>query len=69
MTMKDVPAVDLELEGDRATKMLSGKSIKSIKRHHPGEVLIEFTDGTRLFIDAKAEVLELSIGGSPDNDE
>ncbi len=67
--MKGVPAMDLKQESDRATKMLLGKSVKSVKRHRPGEVLIEFTDGTRLFIDAKAAALELSIGGSPDDDE
>lgn len=67
--MEGVPAMDLKQETDLATEMLSGKSVKSVKRHRPGEVLIEFTDGTRLFIDAKTAELELSITGSPDDDE
>ena len=44
-----------------ATKMLKGKIIKRIIRHTKKEVLIEFTDGTRLFVDQLEKELELSI--------
>lgn len=69
MTMESVPAMNLKQESERATEMLSGKSVKLVERHRLGEVLIEFIDGTRLFIDAKAGELELSITGSFDDDE
>ena len=57
----------LDEEAVRATEMLSGKVVRTVWRHRPGEVGIEFVDGTRLFIDAPPEeILELSItDGSP----
>lgn len=41
--------------------LLRGKVITLVKRRRPGELLIEFSDGTRLFVDHKAEGLELSV--------
>ena len=41
--------------------MLKGKIVKVVRRHRSGEVLVEFTDGTRLFVDAKGDEIELSI--------
>ncbi len=41
--------------------MLAGKSVRQVWRHRSGEVGIEFTDGSRLFVDASGGVLELSI--------
>lgn len=52
---------DLEDEARHATELLSGKTVRSILRHRPNEVLIEFTDGARLFVDTPSEALELSI--------
>lgn len=66
--VEGVPAMDLDQEGERATEMLKGKSVKRITRHRPAEVLIEFTDGTRLFVDAKG-ALELSITGQVDDED
>jgi hypothetical protein len=41
--------------------MLKGKIVKVVRRHRVGEVLVEFTDGTRLFVDADGDEIELSI--------
>jgi len=59
----NVTMSSLEEEAKRATEMLSGKTISLIHRHRSGEVLIEFTDGTRLFVDRSETGLELSITG------
>ena len=49
---------------DRATEMLAGKSVAKVISHRPAELLIEFEDGTRLYIDANADrSLDLSITG------
>jgi len=41
--------------------MLRGKVVRQIWRHCPGEIGIEFEDGTRLFADVFKTGLELSI--------
>ncbi len=51
----------LQLEAERATEMLCGKTVSMVWRHRPGEVGIEFTDGTRLFVDRTPNGVELSI--------
>ena len=53
----------LEDEAERASEMLRGKVVARVIRHRPTEVLLEFTDGTRLSVDRAADVLELSITG------
>jgi len=45
----------------RATEMLQGKTVAHVIRHRPGEVLIEFVDGTRLFVHRSDAGVELSI--------
>ncbi len=55
----------LEEEQARASEMLEGKVVRFVVRHRPREVLIEFTDGTRLFIHTAQDVLELSITAGP----
>jgi hypothetical protein len=59
MTSRD----SLSSESRRATDALAGKSVSHVDRHRESEVLVEFTDGTRLFIDAPSAPLELSITG------
>ena len=54
----------LEQESAHATEMLSGKIVAKIVRHRETEVLIEFTDGTRLFVDQSDRGVELSITGT-----
>ena len=48
-------------EAERATEMQKGKTVLKIFRHRIGEFGIEFTDGTRLFIDHQMDGLEISI--------
>ena len=47
-------------EGKRATAMLVGKRVKKVVRHRDSEVLIEFEDGSRVFVDSATPV-DLSI--------
>ena len=53
----------LSQEAARATEALDGKVVARVERHRASEVLIEFTDGTRLFVDGSTQGLELSITG------
>lgn len=60
--------VDLDDEAKRASAMLEGKSVRQVWRHRVGEVGVEFTDGTRLLVNASGGELELSITGSIDGE-
>jgi len=51
----------LDVDSARATEMLQGKTVARVIRHRPGEVVIEFADGTRVFVDRLEAGLELSI--------
>jgi hypothetical protein len=51
----------LTLESANATEMLFGKVVAKVIRNKLTEVLVEFTDGTRLIIDHSTDALELSI--------
>lgn len=53
----------LTKESELATKILVGKVVSHVVRHRESEVLIQFTDGTRLFVDSKNSLVELSITG------
>ncbi|MGZ8270676.1 MAG: hypothetical protein ACXW1T_05755 [Methylophilus sp.] len=53
----------LEQESLHATELLKGKVIAAVMRHRENEVLIQFTDGTRLFLDHTPIGVELSITG------
>ncbi|WP_188514846.1 hypothetical protein [Blastomonas aquatica] len=52
--------LSLDEEASRATQMLSGRALSHVRRFKATEVLLEFEDGTRLYIDS-ASTLELSI--------
>jgi hypothetical protein len=54
---------DLEDEAARLTDLLRGKVIKAIRRHRSDEVLVEFEDETRLYIDRNSGGLEFSVTG------
>lgn len=56
---------DLSQEAERATEILHGKVVLRIVRPRSTEVLVEFTDGTRLFVDRIDSAVELSIQGGP----
>lgn len=51
----------LDAESTRATEMLAGKIVARILRHRSAEVIVVFSDGTRLFIDRTDIGVELSI--------
>ena len=53
--------MNLNEEADRATELLKGRIVDFVKRHREGEVMIQFTDGTRLFVDKTETGIELSI--------
>ncbi|QJR13545.1 hypothetical protein [Usitatibacter palustris] len=57
----------LAAEGRRATKLLRGKTVAVVRRHRAGEILIEFTDHSRIFVDGEGE-LEISIAGTDDDE-
>ena len=61
MERTDKEKLSLEEEGKRATTLLQGKVVAQVWRYQPKEIGIEFTDGTRLFIDHKLDELEISI--------
>ncbi|WP_202796596.1 hypothetical protein [Hylemonella gracilis] len=65
ITLKLMPSevTQLEDEAERASEMLRGKVIAKVIRNRPTEVLLEFTDGTRLFVDRTVDALELSVTG------
>ncbi|WDS35240.1 hypothetical protein [Pseudoxanthomonas sp.] len=51
----------LEEEAEGATKLLAGRVVETIWRRRPGEIVIQFTDGSRLFVDINDASLELSV--------
>jgi hypothetical protein len=51
----------LEEEAERATELLAGKTVETVWRHRPGEVVIQFKDGSRFFADINGASIELSI--------
>lgn len=60
--------MSLDEEAVRATKMLVGRLVSHVRRFRSNEVLVEFADGTRLYVDSSASV-ELSITSNDDLDE
>ena len=62
--------MNLEEEAERATELLKGKVVAKVIRHRAKEICVEFTDGTRLFVDHNSINVELSItGGAEDMEE
>lgn len=55
---------ELEKEAERATEMLKGLRVENVFRHNAAELVILLSGGVRLFVDAKASHLELSITGT-----
>ena len=52
---------DIKDEAMRATELLAGKIVRSVFRHRENELIIEFEDETRLFIDSADATIEISI--------
>jgi hypothetical protein len=62
----------LSQEAQDLTKLLVGKTVKIVRRHRGSEVLVEFADGTRLFINGiNGAVLDFSVteGGSAESSD
>lgn len=55
---------NLELEAKKLTSLLGNKKVSEIYRHRESELCIEFSDGSRLFVNCNENrSLELSITG------
>ena len=48
-------------EGMLATELLVGKVVKRLIRNRQDEVVIEFDDGSRIFVDIQEDQLDISI--------
>jgi hypothetical protein len=49
-------------------RLLLGKAVKRCRRHRKNELIVEFEDGTRLYVDGHANgELELSVTGGKDD--
>lgn len=55
--------MDLEQEGLRLTELLKELKVESCYRHKANEVVVVFSDGTRLFMDS-SDSIEISITGA-----
>lgn len=53
---------ELETEAARLESFIRRKVVKTVWRHRPAELGIEFDDGVRLFVDSHDEGLEFSVG-------
>jgi hypothetical protein len=51
----------LEEESQGLTELLLGKVVQGAFRNRDGELLIVFSDRTRLFVDAKGDTIECSV--------
>jgi hypothetical protein len=58
----------LEEEAAELNRLLVGRVVKIVWRHRPKEIVIEFTDQTRLFVDWQATELEMSVTNNVDED-
>jgi hypothetical protein len=56
---------ELEDEAAKLTDLIRGKTVKIVRRHRSREVLIEFDNGTRLFVNATPDGLEFSVTVTP----
>ncbi len=53
----------LEQQARHATEQCRGKTVSAILHPRDREVVVQFADGTRLYIEAKAEGMALSFSG------
>jgi hypothetical protein len=56
---------ELQREANAATELLKSKSVVNVNRPNGNEVLIEFDDGTRLYVNRGKSELDLSITSGP----
>jgi hypothetical protein len=58
----------LATDAKKVTRVLAGKTVKAVRRHRTTELLILFTDGTRLLVDRTTEGLELTMANESDGE-
>jgi hypothetical protein len=51
---------DIE-DGQKATAQLGGKTVRRVVKRGPNELMVEFADGTRLFLNSTPSDIELAI--------
>ena len=59
--------MDLKQEEARLNALIQGLTVRRAMRSRRGEVMIEFTDGTRLYCDARSDAIELSVTGGDED--
>jgi len=60
----------LEEEADRLIELLRGKTVAKAWRHRDWEVVLEFTDGTRFFVDSVTkQPIDLSVTTTEPDEE
>lgn len=52
---------NLKNEGKTVTRFFAGRAIRAVYRRHAGQLVLEFTDGSRLIVDQTTDGLELLI--------
>ena len=56
----------LNIKAKKATHLLRGKVIRAMRRYRESEILIEFTDGTRLYVHAPGDSsLDVTVRRGP----
>ena len=54
-------STELKREARQLTRLLKGKRVSKVWRHRKKEIGIEFTDGSRLFVDVRIKGIETSV--------
>jgi len=55
---------NLDQEAEQVTNLLKGKVVATVWRHSERELGIQFSDGSRLFVDHAVNGIEVSITGA-----
>ena len=66
ISCEGVGILELEKQGPRIAELLKGLSIESCYRNKSTELIIQFSNGARMFIDS-SEPIEISITGVDDD--
>ena len=57
----EMTSTNLDREAAEIAMLISGKRVSVVRRHRIGEIMIEFDDGSRLFINKTPNDLDFSI--------
>ncbi|MCB0987994.1 MAG: hypothetical protein H6519_04540 [Microthrixaceae bacterium] len=55
---------DLKDEEQRLQSLIADKVVAQVRRHRANELMLEFSDGSRLFVNVAGQDLDLSVTGS-----